>query len=396
MLELRVSRRIRIPDPLQLELYRRVPELGPRILFFSGGTALRDVSRQLVAYTHNSIHIMTPFDSGGSSAKLRKAFRMLAVGDLRNRLMALADRSVKAQKEIIRLFAFRFPKDESDKKLRRRLDRLAEGRDPMIRAVADPMRRLIRNHLGHFLNKMPKEFDLSGANIGNLILAGGYLNNDRHIDSVVFLFSKLVQVRGVVRPVSSENMHLAAELEDGETLVGQHLLTGREVPPLTSPVANLYLARRLKKPESEEVFVRKKIRKLIRSAHLICYPIGSFYTSLVANLLLKGIGDAIAEAGVPKIYIPNSSVDVEEIGMDLPLKVKTLIHYLHKSCEKPRRTDELISHVAVDTVNTGVKLDDIKKVRDLGVEVVDLPLATDRTAPLLDSKKLVETLVSLA
>jgi 2-phospho-L-lactate transferase/gluconeogenesis factor (CofD/UPF0052 family) len=52
--------------------------------------------------------MITPFDSGGSSAEIRKAFKMLAVGDLRNRLMALADQSVKGNPEIFLLFSYRF------------------------------------------------------------------------------------------------------------------------------------------------------------------------------------------------------------------------------------------------------------------------------------------------
>ena len=68
-----ISRSARLPDPLRIARCRRAPELGPRVLFFSGGTALRDTSRKLVGYTHNSIHLITPFDSGGSSAHLRRA-----------------------------------------------------------------------------------------------------------------------------------------------------------------------------------------------------------------------------------------------------------------------------------------------------------------------------------
>ena len=70
------------------------PPLGPRLVFFTGGTALRDLSRRLTAHTHNSVHLVTTFDSGGSSAALRRAFAMPAVGDLRNRLLALADSAV--------------------------------------------------------------------------------------------------------------------------------------------------------------------------------------------------------------------------------------------------------------------------------------------------------------
>ncbi|MEG6550492.1 2-phospho-L-lactate transferase CofD family protein, partial [Desulfocurvibacter africanus] len=87
-----VSRTTTLPDPIKLARFLRAPELGPKVLFFTGGTALKALSRRIIDYTHNSIHLITPFDSGGSSAKLRAAFDMPAVGDLRNRLMALADR----------------------------------------------------------------------------------------------------------------------------------------------------------------------------------------------------------------------------------------------------------------------------------------------------------------
>ena len=81
-------------DSVKFERDERSPEHGPRVLFFSGGTALRGVSRVLSDHTHNSIHIITPFDSGGSSAVIREAFGMLAIGDILNRLMALDRKSV--------------------------------------------------------------------------------------------------------------------------------------------------------------------------------------------------------------------------------------------------------------------------------------------------------------
>jgi len=74
------------------------PEHGPRPLFFSGGSALRGLSRELVERRVTSRHIVTPFDAGGSSAELRRVLRMPAVGDLRNRLLSLADPTGPAMK----------------------------------------------------------------------------------------------------------------------------------------------------------------------------------------------------------------------------------------------------------------------------------------------------------
>lgn len=82
-----VIRDIRLPDNVRVKRSLRLPEFGPKILF-SGGTATKDLSETLTKYTHNSIHLITPFDSGGRSAELRRAFDMLSIGDIQNRLMA--------------------------------------------------------------------------------------------------------------------------------------------------------------------------------------------------------------------------------------------------------------------------------------------------------------------
>jgi CofD-related protein of GAK system len=154
------------------------------------------LSRHLIGFTHNSIHLITPFDSGGSSAVLRRAFHMPAVGDLRNRLMALADQTVRGNPEIYTLFAFRFPEDETPEALREQLDLMAAGSHPLVGAIPEPLRGIVRNHLGFFRTEMPADFDLRGAAIGNLVLTAGYLNQSRSLDSVLFLFSRLVEARG--------------------------------------------------------------------------------------------------------------------------------------------------------------------------------------------------------
>jgi len=185
-----ISRAITIPDLRKIALFEKAPELGPEILFFSGGSALAGLSRALIDYTYNSIHIVTPFDSGGSSAELRKAFDMLAVGDLRNRLMALADQSVQGNPAVYKLFSHRLPRGMEEQELIDLLDSMIDGFHPLVSSITDPMRKIIRNHLGYFRQEAPDGFDLRGASVGNLILTGGYINNDRHIDPVIFLFSE--------------------------------------------------------------------------------------------------------------------------------------------------------------------------------------------------------------
>ena len=295
-----LARTVTVPDPLRLARYQRAPELGPRVLFFSGGTALREVSHILTEYTHNSTHLITPFDSGGSSAKLRAAFGMISVGDLRNRLMALADTRLRGHPEIYRLFGYRFRAGGDNGALWVQLKRMMQGEDPLVEAIPNPMRSIICRHLAFFAEVAPRDFDLSGASIGNLILTGGYLNQGRDIDAVTFTFSKLVEVRGLVRPVADADCHLRAVLGDGRVVIGQHRLTGKEVPPLTSPIACLDLVSAGDAGCAVDIEIDKGTRRFIDEAELICFPIGSFYTSLLACLLPRGIGRAVAEAGLPQ------------------------------------------------------------------------------------------------
>ncbi|MBI5524089.1 MAG: GAK system CofD-like protein [Desulfarculus sp.] len=393
---LRLCRDLRLPDHLRLARYRRSPEVGPRILFFSGGSALNPLCRQLVDYTHNSIHIITTFDSGGSSAALRQAFGMPAVGDIRNRLMALTGQSVGGNPEVVELFAYRFPHQADPRGLPRRLAEMVSGRHRLVAAVPDPLRKIIRNHLGYLAQALPEGFDLRGASVGNLVLAGGYLNNGRHLDPVIYLFSKLAEVRGVVRPVLNDHLHLCAELEDGRVLVGQHLLTGRVAPPLTSPIKRLFLSRTKRRPSDVAAAARGKLLSLIAQAELICLPMGSFYTSLLANLLPQGICQAIAQAQCPKVFIPNPAGDPEQLGLDLTSTVATLLKYLRQGCGPDVPKANLVDLVLLDShMPYPGSLAGLEAVGSLGPQVLDVRLGREDAPGTYDPRVLAELLLSM-
>jgi CofD-related protein of GAK system len=392
----RITRSVRIPDEVRISRYRKAPELGPRILFFSGGTAINPMSQVIKAYTHNSIHFVTPFDSGGSSAKLRKAFNMPSIGDLRSRLIALADDTVTGHPEIYDLFSYRFPKRARKGYLKKQLELVINGKHEMIAPVTNPMRRIIRNQLGYFYEAMPDDFDLKGASIGNLILTGGYLNNHEHLDPIIFLFEKLVGVQGTVRAVVNNKLHLAAELEDGTRIIGQHLLTGKEVAPLTSPIKSLSLSRQLDKLVPARSQLRQKNHKLIQKAELICYPPGSFYSSLVANLLPQGVGKAIAANDCPKVYIPNLGYDPEQIGMNLNRSVQRLMECLNRDFKGDCASEKLLNFILLDSKNGSYSSSlSAKLMRSLNIQVIETRLISKRSAPYYDKDLLVSALLSL-
>jgi len=396
MAKTRVFRTVEIPDALRISRYHKIPELGPRILFFSGGSALNGLCKTLKNYTHNSIHLVTPFDSGGSSAELRQAFGMPSIGDLRSRLMALADETVLGHPEVYELFTYRFPKDVGNKALRERLEALAQGQSERIADVPNPMRRLIRNQLGYFCEAMPQDFDLRGASIGNLILVGGYLNNHHHLDPIIYLFSKLVNVQGTVRAIVNDDLHIAADLADGSRVVGQHRLTGKEVEPLTSPIASLYLSKHRDSFEPAQTQLRKKNRKLIGTADLICFPPGSFYSSVLANLIPAGVGQAVASNDCPKVFIPNLGSDPEQVGMDFEQIVHALLERLRMDVLDGCGNEQLLNFVLVDSRN-GVYPEglSVELLGRLGIEMIDVKLISRQSAPYYDNELLVSALLSL-
>ena len=396
-MEILLQKKVRLPDPVRVARHRRSPDLGPKLLFFSGGTALRDTSIELIQYTHNSIHIITPFDSGGSSARLRQTFNMMAIGDVRNRLLALADRSLYSHPAIYSLFSHRFTADADPASLETDLAEMIDGRHALVAAIPDPMCKIIRHHLERFAHYRPCGFDLRKASVGNLILTGGYLDNKRHINPVIFIFSKLAEVRGVVRPVVTRDLHLAATLENGRMVFGQHRLTGKEMAAPESTIEGLKLSAAADSYKPVKVAIGQKLKQLIAEADLICYPMGSFFTSLIANLLPQGIGSSLRKNHCPKVFIPNSAPDPETARIDLNRQVEILLRYLKKDAPETITTPEVLNFILLDSAN-GYYGGDLERDywQSQGIGVIENPLISPHSTPLIDAKLLVPVLLSLA
>jgi CofD-related protein of GAK system len=273
---------------------------------------------------------------------------------------------------------------------------MVDGSDKLISVIPDPMRKIIRNHLRFFRNAMPNDCDLRGASIGNLILAGGYLNSDRHIDPVVYTFSKLVEARGTVRTITGANLQLAARLQNGRIIIGQRNMTGKEVAPIESPIAELYLTDDLVDAKPTRAGIREKVRDLIANAELICFPMGSFFSSVIANLLPQGVSSAVISNHCPKVYVPNLGNDPEQIGLGLADCVKILLDHLRRDYSQLAPTAELLNFVVIDSEADAYQGQiDVAAIRRLGVDVIDTHLVTEQSYPLIDETRLIETLLSL-
>jgi CofD-related protein of GAK system len=345
----------------------------------------------LKQYTHNSVHLITAFDSGGSSAQLRRAFGMPAIGDLRSRIVALADESVRGNPQIYRLFAHRLSNTAAQSELEIELSALVSRKHDLVEAIPEPMRRIVRTHLGFFAERMPRDFDLRGANLGNLLLAGGYLSHGRDLESVLFLFSKLLEVRGVVRPIVDDDLHLCADLEDGTQVLGQHRLTGKEVAPLASRVSELYLVQGLDTPLRASTVVGERVRGSIEAADLICFPMGSFYSSVLANLLPEGVGRAIAAASAPRVYVPNTGRDPEQYGMSLADSLAQLVRYVRRDAGADVPLGRIVNLVLLDREARNYAMEvDVERLERMGVQVVSLDLVTESSHPQIHPQRLAE------
>lgn len=375
----------------------KVPFLaGPRLLFFSGGSALKGLCQALKRLNHNSIHLITPFDSGGSSAKLRQAFDMPAVGDLRSRVLDLINPRLNDQAQLLRLLDHRLAAQGAASDLKAELLTLVRARHELMKAVKPKRRGPIQIHLSTFLEAMPHDFDLRGASLGNLVLTGAYLGSGRKLDQSVQMLADLVQSRGQVRSLVEDALHLGAELTDGRLVLGQHLLTGKETAAIEAPIKRLWLNASLSALEPVACHINAEVKALIASADLICYPPGSFHTSLLATLLPQGVGQAIASNPCPKVYVPNLGADPEQLGLDIPTQVMRLLEYLRM--EVPgAEVSTLLNWVLLDS-RRGQYQGRIDKaaLEALGCSILDRPLVSDRDPAYYYGAALVEALWAMA
>ncbi|MBT9312710.1 gluconeogenesis factor YvcK family protein [Leptothoe kymatousa] len=215
---------------------------GPRIVVVGGGTGLSTMLRGLKRYSANITAIVTVADDGGSSGRLRREMGGLPPGDIRNCLAALADQ----EKLVTELFQYRFSSGSG----------------------------------------------LSGHSFGNLFLAAmNEVTGDW--EEAIAASSQVLAVRGEVLPSTLSDVKLWAELDDGRRIDGESNITkarGRIVNIGCTPADPPALPKAL---------------EAIREADYIIMGPGSLYTSIVPNLLVPEIADAIASTQVPRIYVCN-------------------------------------------------------------------------------------------
>lgn len=254
----------------------KAKESGIKVVAIGGGTGLPSVLEALKDYTKNITAIVTVTDSGRSSGRLRKEFRIPAPGDLRNCLVALSE----SEKLMLGLFNYRF-----------------EG------------------------NTMLK--DLSFGNLLIVALAkttGSFMSG-------VKAASKILAIRGTVLPSTAQSVHVCSELADGTLFTSEDALIQRNVEP-AKLAERAQIKRVFLKPEAK---ILPEARKAILEADLVVLGPGSLYTSVITNILVKGMGEAIRKSGAKKVYIANVMTQVNQThGYTLSRHVREVEKYLGK------------------------------------------------------------------
>ena len=217
----------------------------PNIVVIGGGTGLSTLLRGLKGLFENITAIVAVSDDGGSSGIIRQDLHMLPPGDIRNCILALAN----TEPTMDELLNYRFP-----------------------------------------------EGPLKGHCFGNLFLAA--LNGiSGSFDIAVQRMNEVLAVTGCVVPVTTSNVHLEALFADGSTVLGESNIFFHKKQH------DCRIRRVRLVPEKPPAL--PKALKAIENADIIVFGPGSLYTSVIPNLLVDGINDAIRRTDAMKIYVLN-------------------------------------------------------------------------------------------
>lgn len=229
---------------------------GPRVVAIGGGTGLSVLLRGLKEYTADITAIVTVADDGGSSGRLRRELGLLPPGDFRNCIAALAD----AEPLTTQLFQYRFGEGEG----------------------------------------------LDGHSFGNLFIAAmAGVTGD--FERAILESCRVLAVRGRIVPSTLQNVTLCADLRgEDETLDQLSRVEGESrIPKAGLPIERVFL-------QPERVRAYPGALRAILSADLILAGPGSLYTSILPNLLVEDIPQAIRASQAVKLYICNVATQVGE------------------------------------------------------------------------------------
>jgi uncharacterized cofD-like protein len=228
----------------------RFLQKGPRVVALGGGTGLSTLLRGLKKYTGNLTAIVTVADDGGSSGRLRQEYRILPPGDFRQCITALAD----VEPLMTTLFQHRF-----------------------------------------------KEGSLNGHSFGNLfIMAMAEITGD--FEHAIRESGRVLAVRGQIVPSTLRDVTLMAEMADGNTRVGESSIPHPNGDAEGDGAVATAIKRVFLEPEPT---INPEAEEAILNAEMIIVGPGSLYTSILPNLVVDGMAEALKASPAIKVFVCN-------------------------------------------------------------------------------------------
>jgi len=219
-----------------------------KIICLGGGTGVSVVLSGLKKYPLDLTAIVTMFDSGGSSGKLRKELGILSLGDVRQCLVALSN-----ENNLTDLFHYRFEKGT-----------------------------------------------LKGHNFGNLLIAAA-IGATGNLNKAIEKIAKILNIKGKVVPVTLEMADIIAVLKNNKKIKEEEKIIN--YPYLSRiGVKKLFLEPKVK--------ANPKAISAIKNANLIVIAPGKFYTSIIPIFLIKGISEAVRKSLAKKVFVCNLMTQV--------------------------------------------------------------------------------------
>ncbi|HUX45112.1 MAG TPA: gluconeogenesis factor YvcK family protein [Terracidiphilus sp.] len=339
------------PGTNQTSSNSSTPPVHPlRVVAIGGGTGLSTLLRGLRRHVSvpgqpapdppqiaDLAAVVTVTDDGGSSGRLRKDFNMLPPGDLRNCMVALSEE----EDVLVRLFSHRFRSGDA----------------------------------------------LEGHSFGNLFVAA-LTEVTGDFAHAIQLASKILATRGRIYPVTTVNATLVARMVDGSTVRGETDITASH-----QRIAELLL-------DPPDAAAMPETLDAIQRADLITVGPGSLYTSLITNLLVKGIPDALAQARGTRIFICNLMTQANE---SLGLSASEHIERIYEHTRAPI-FDYAIVNTAPFSPQTLARYAaeqacpipaDIERIEALGVRCITGDFASEESVVRHNSTRVTAALLAL-
>lgn len=283
-----------------------------KIVIIGGGTGLSTLLRGLKKFPLDITAIVTVADDGGSSGRLRDDYDIPPPGDVRNVLAALSD----VEPLVEEMFQYRFSKSE----------------------------------------------ELKGHSLGNLMLAA-LTSITGDFANAISEMSRVLKVHGKVLPAANQLVTLHAQFEDQTIVSGES-----KIPSYGKRIERVFISPADVKPLPETI-------NTIREADIIAIGPGSLYTSILPNLLVEGIKEAIICSKAKKVYICNLMTQAGETSDYTAFDhVKALIdhvgeNFLDAVLISNEEIPENVHYLYKQEKASPVKID-IEKLETLNLEVV--------------------------